>query len=165
MGALVVAKSFGLLESIAVARILGDVQFGLLALVLSVTNLVLACGVVGLPSALTKFLSGEVSGSREATWGTIRRAVQLVTIATSLAGFLGGLVVVQFLLPSALGSYKYLFVVGTVLVASSAPVVLFGNALQGLGHITELNLRAVWRRSWALGSRYLFRCTSESWER
>ena len=142
LGAVVVAKSFGLLESIAVARIIGDVQFGLLALVLSVTNLVLACGVLGLPSALTKFLSGEVSGSREATWGTIRRAVRLVTIAASLVGFLAGFLVVQSLLPSALGSYKYLFVIGTVLVAASAPLVLFGNALQGLGHIPELNLRA-----------------------
>jgi len=83
--AVIVVKALGLLESIVVARILGDIQYGLLALVLSATNLVLACATLGLPAALTKFLSGEASSSREAAWGTIRRAVRTVLVTSAAA--------------------------------------------------------------------------------
>src|SRR5437016_1512279 len=140
--AVIVVKAFGLLESIAVARILGDVQYGLLALVLSATNLVLACGTLGLPAALTKFLSGEASSSREAAWGTIRRAVRTVLVTSAAAGLVFGIVMFQLLPDYPEGSLKPLVVLGTILVAACAPLVLFGNALQGLGRITELNLRA-----------------------
>jgi O-antigen/teichoic acid export membrane protein len=141
--AIIVVKALGLLESVAVGRILGDIQFGQLALVLSVTNLVLAMGTIGVPPALTKFLSGEAS-SREAARGTILRALQAVIVASVSVGIASGVIVLTLLAPSyPSGGLEFLFALGILLVTISAPLSLFGNALQGLGLVTALNLRTV----------------------
>src|SRR2546426_12053894 len=92
--AVVGVKAFGFLESIVVGRILGSVQFGLMALVFSVANLVSAFSNLGLAPALTKFLSGEASSSREAAEGTLSRAVWIVGITSVIAGISGGFVAV-----------------------------------------------------------------------
>src|SRR6266508_3105457 len=97
--AIVAVRAFGLVESVAVGRILGDIRFGQLALVLSVTNLVLAIGTLGVPPALTKFLSGEVS-SREAARKSILLALRTVTTASVVVGVASGVIVLTLLAPS-----------------------------------------------------------------
>ncbi len=97
--AIVAVRAFGLVESVAVGRILGDIRFGQLALVLSVTNLVLAIGTLGVPPALTKFLSGEAA-SKEAARGTILVALRAVIAASAAVGFASGVIVLTLLAPS-----------------------------------------------------------------
>jgi len=48
-------------ESVFVARFLGSYDFGVIALVLAVTNLTSAVGTLVIPSALRKFISGEAN--------------------------------------------------------------------------------------------------------
>ncbi len=141
--AVVAVRIFGLLESVAIGRILGTIQFGELALVLSVTNLVLAVGTLGVPPALTKFLSGEVS-SREAARKSILLALRTVTTASVVVGVASGVIVLTLLAPSyPSGGLEPLLALGIFFVTVSAPLTLFGSALQGLGDVTSLNLRTV----------------------
>jgi O-antigen/teichoic acid export membrane protein len=141
--AIVSVKALGLIESIAVGRIVGNAQFGTLAFVLSVTNLVLAVGTLGLPAALTKFLSGEAA-SRQGARETIRIALRIVAVASTTVGGGCGILSVLFLAPSYQeAGLTFLLVFGIFLVSISAPLALFGSALQGLGRVTTLNLLTV----------------------
>ena len=141
--AIIAVKSLGLLESIAVGRILGSYQYGLLALVLSVTNLVLAIGTFGLPAALIKFLSGNVR-RKEAAKGTILLAFRTCTVTSILVGASSVIIVMNLVEPNyADGNLQTLLGLGILMVTVSAPLALFGSALQGLGRVAALNLRTM----------------------
>ncbi len=138
--ALLFTKGLGLVESVFVARILGSYDFGVIALVLAVTNLTSAVGTLGIPSALRKFISGEAN-SQLAASSTLRTAWHFTAAASLGTGLISILVVLLAspLLPdSRLASFLAL---GIGITALSGPIVLFTSALQGLGRITQLNVR------------------------
>jgi len=139
--AIVYAKALGFAESVVVARILGGREFGLLTLVLSITSLVVALSTLGIPSALTKFLSGEASASQTAARKTLAVSLRVVILSTFVASVCSIAVTV-----SVLGSYYQapeaapLILTGIVVAGISSPILLFANALQGLKQVTRLNV-------------------------
>src|SRR3989442_1179275 len=81
--AIVVIKAMGFAESVFVARIIGADGFGLLTLVLSLTNIMIAVATLGVPPAVTKFLAGEVATSQQASRSTLYMAVRLVALSSA----------------------------------------------------------------------------------
>jgi len=84
LAGILLVKVSGFAESIFIARILGANGFGLLALVLSITNIMIALATLGISPALTKFLSGEVSNSSSESRKTLRAALGLCGASTTV---------------------------------------------------------------------------------
>jgi O-antigen/teichoic acid export membrane protein len=138
---ILLVKALGFVESVLVARILGANGFGILALVLSLTNIMIALATLGLPSAVTKFLSGEASSSRQGSRGTLHAALLLIAVSTGIVCLGSGLAGYFLLVPyyGSQGLWRVL-IAATVLVAMTAPLIAYANALQGLRKVTHLNL-------------------------
>src|SRR5947209_19006081 len=81
--AIVIVKAMGFAESVFVARVIGADGFGLLTLVLSLTNIMIAVATLGVPPAVTNFLAVEVSTSSQASPSIFYFPVPL--IPTSIA--------------------------------------------------------------------------------
>ena len=138
--AIVVIKAMGFAESVFVARIIGAEGFGLLTLVLSLTNIMIAVATLGVPPAVTKFLAGEVATSRQASRSTMYMAVRLVALSSAVVCVVVGLIG-YFLLASYYSNPALLnlLILAVIFVGLTSPLLPFANALQGLGKITELN--------------------------
>ncbi len=138
---LVGVKLLGLFESVAVGRILGPDRFGLLTLVLSIMTLVASVSACGLPAAVTKFVAGEAGRSREAANRTLRAAIKLSSITTTLTA-LGFAMVAVFVLAPYYGPRTLPLLLLIVPLTIFGPVfALFTSALQGLGKVRAMNIR------------------------
>src|SRR2546425_12808229 len=76
--AIVIVKAMGFAESVFVARVIGADGFGVVTLVLSLKNILIALVTLGVPPAVTKFLARAFSTSRQASRSTVYMAVRLV---------------------------------------------------------------------------------------
>lgn len=141
LAAILFVKAMGFAESIFIARILGANGFGLLALVLSITNIMIALATLGIPPALTKFLSGEVSTSSEGSRRTLHAAVSL-SAASTAAVCIAAIPIGFFLLAPYYRNPDFwnMLMVAILFVGLTTPFILFANALQGLGKVTRLNV-------------------------
>src|SRR2546430_618799 len=92
LAAILLVKSIGFAESVFVARIIGADGFGLLTLVLSLTNIMIAVATLGVPAAVTKFLAGEVARSSRASRATVYMAVRLIAASSAAVCIAVGLV-------------------------------------------------------------------------
>src|SRR5207302_5557727 len=129
IAALVYTKGLGLLESVFVARILGSHDFGVLALVLAVTNLTSAIGTLGVPSALRKFISGEASGSQLVASSTLRTAWRF-TLSASFVTSIASILVVLLASPGLSDPRLWWFLtLGIAITAFSGPIVIFASTL------------------------------------
>src|SRR5205807_761647 len=97
LAAILLVKALGFAESIFIARILGANGFGLLALVLSITNIMVALATLGFPPALTKFLSGEMSNSSQGSRKTLHAALG-ITVASTGAVCIASVLIGYFVL-------------------------------------------------------------------
>ena len=141
----------GFAESIFIARILGANGFGLLALVLSITNIMIALATLGISPALTKFLSGEVSNSSSESRKTLRAALGLCGASTTVVCIasvpIGYLVLAPIYQNSGFSNMLW---VAILFVGLTTPFLLFVSALQGLGKVTQLNLLSIGASALAL---------------
>ena len=142
--AIISVSAIGLLDSIVVARIIGQAKFGLLALSVSVMNVALGVASLGLPGAIAKFLSGETAGSKDAAQKTLISGIRLALTSSLIVGVASGAVGVLWLAPlynePALIPIFFLM---AICVIAGAPILLFASALQGLGRVSDLNVRSV----------------------
>lgn len=133
-------RALGLIESIIVARILGSVQFGILALALAILNPFSTLAGLGLPQAVVKHLSGEAAHSRAASRRVVRNASLLLAPSSLMASFavliLGAFVLVPFYSQPEIWS---LLAIGAALIALTGPLQIWASVLHGLGRITEMN--------------------------
>src|SRR5690348_14036004 len=81
LAAILFVKAIGFVESVFVARIIGADRFGLLTLVLSLTNIMIAVATLGVPPAVSKFLAGEVATSSQGSRSALYMAVRLVALS------------------------------------------------------------------------------------
>src|SRR2546426_463151 len=138
--AIVIVKAMGFAESVFVARVIGADGFGLLTLVLSLTNIMIAVATLGVPPAVTKFLAGEVSTSSQASRSTVYMAVRLIAASSAAVCIAVGLVSYFLLAPYYSNpALLNMLILAVILVGLTAPLIPFANALQGLGKITQLN--------------------------
>jgi|GEM_PF-5350516 len=140
--AVVVVSGLGFLESILVARILGEANFGVLALLLSFWNVASGIAAFGMPLAVAKYLSGEAATSRQATRQVLRSAL-LTTFIMSLGVALSSGLLAASVLASASAPVQslVLFSFAVPLALLLTPALIFAGALQGLGDISRLNIR------------------------
>src|SRR2546425_13090937 len=76
--AIVIVKAMGFAESGFVARVIGADGFGLLTLVLSLTNIMIAVATLCVPPAVTKFLAVDFWTSSQASRSTAYMDVRLI---------------------------------------------------------------------------------------
>ena len=137
-------SAIGLLDSMVVARIIGQAKFGLLALAVSVMNVALGVASLGLPGAIAKFLSGETARSRDAAQRTLISGIRLALTSSLIVGVASGTVGVLWLAPFYNEpALVPIFVLMAICVIAGAPVLLFASALQGFGQVRDLNIRSV----------------------
>src|SRR2546426_8636933 len=142
--AILLVKSMGFAESVLVARIIGANGFGLLALVLSLTNIMIAVASMGIPSAVTKFLSGEVSRSGEDSRGTLYSAVRMTAFSSAAVSIAAGSIGFFLIAPYyANNTLRDMLLISVVLVGLTTPILSFASALQGMGKVIQLNLVSV----------------------
>lgn len=140
LAAILLVKTIGFAESIFVARIIGADGFGLLTLVLSLTNIMIAVATLGVPPAVTKFLAGEVATSSRASRTTLYMAVRLVALASAAVAVVVGLIGYVLIAPYySSPALLNLLILAVIFVGLTAPLIPFANALQGLGKIARLN--------------------------
>jgi len=151
LAGILLVKVSGFAESIFIARILGANGFGLLALVLSITNIMIALATLGISPALTKFLSGEVSNSSSESRKTLRAALGLCGASTTVVCIasvpIGYLVLAPIYQNSGFSNMLW---VAILFVGLTTPFLLFVSALQGLGKVTQLNLLSIGASALAL---------------
>src|SRR5436309_10028414 len=142
--AILLVKSMGFAESVLVARIIGANGFGLLALVLSLTNIMIAVASMGIPSAVTKFLSGELSSSGEGSRRTLYSAVRMTAFSSAAVSIAAGSIGFFLIAPYyANNTIRNMLLISVVLVALTTPILSFASALQGMGKVIQLNLVSV----------------------
>jgi O-antigen/teichoic acid export membrane protein len=142
--AILLVKSMGFAESVLVARIIGASGFGLLALVLSLTNIMIAVASMGIPSAVTKFLSGEVSRSGEGSRGTLYSAVRMTAFSSAAVSIAAGSIGFFLIAPYyANNTLRDMLLISVVLVGLTTPILSFASALQGMGKVIHLNLVSI----------------------
>ncbi len=150
--AIVMIKAMGFAESVFVARIIGADGFGLLTLVLSLTNIMIAVATLGVPPAVTKFLAGEVAKSSQGSRSTLNMAVRLVALSSAAVCVVVGLIGYFLLAPYYSNpALLNLLIIAVIFVGLTAPLIPFANALQGLGKITQLNRVSVAGAALGLG--------------
>jgi stage V sporulation protein B len=142
-GVAVGAAVLGFAESISVARILGESNFGLYALLVSLLNVSIAVASLGIPPAVMKYVSGEAAYSKSASERTLAIAFR-ATILSSVVTGLGFGVCGSFLLFGLASPSQQLVLAAAIAVATlGTPFLLFSSALQGQGRVTDLNVRSL----------------------
>lgn len=130
----------GFAANLLLARLLGATQYGVYVYALSWINILVVLALLGLPTALIRFVAAyRAQGETALLRGLLRRSFQIVLVSSGILGVVGACVVWALRIDAGAGGTGT-FLVAFALLPALAFLQLSASALRGLKRIAWAQL-------------------------